>query len=71
MSFSSRASGGPYLEWMIAFIGCSCVVTGLGERSCLVDAAQPLGARSKRITQQRGPPAEGVPGNRQLYAVDN
>jgi hypothetical protein len=60
MPLSSRASGAPYLEWTTALIGRSCVVTRLGERSCLVDTAQPLGVlvrgplkSSRRTTQRR------------------
>jgi hypothetical protein len=56
MSLSSRASGGPYLEWTIAFIGFSCAVAVWGwelaqvaDRVCSGDIGKPCLTAANRM----------------------
>src|SRR5215218_809504 len=65
MSLTSRASGGPYLEWTIACIGFSLAVAGSGERSCQVDTAQALGVLVRGPLRAVGAP----PSNRILNSM--
>jgi hypothetical protein len=49
MSLSSRTSGAPYLEWVIAFIGCSCAVTGLGRGGAVWSTRPAAGSAGRRF----------------------